>query len=150
MEIKTEFENGDNIPEKFTADGENVNPMIEVVGLPEDAKSLVLVVDDPDAQRVVGYTWVHWVVFDIPVENQKVVIEENSVPGKAGKSTYEKREYGGPNPPAGSGIHNYHFKFYVLDCFLELDEMTSLDEIEKSMEGYILEEKEIVGKYGRD
>ncbi len=123
---------------------------MEICGLPEGTKSIVLVVDDPDAQRVVGYTWIHWVVFDIPVKGDSLIIEEDSIPGKAGESTYKKREYGGPNPPVGTGIHNYHFSVYALDCFLDLEEMSSLDLIEEKMQGHVLDSYDLVGIYSRD
>ncbi len=96
MNIKTEIIDSEKVPKKYTADGDNINPAFEITGLAEDVKSLVLIMEDPDAKRVVGHSWVHWVVFDIPVKNGKALIDEDSVPGKAGESTYKKREYGRP------------------------------------------------------
>ena len=148
MEIKTDaFENFGKIPERYTTDGINVNPKLLISNIPKGAKSLVLIVDDPDAQRVCGFTWVHWVVFDILVSSDKLTIEENSIPGVAGESTYKKKDYGGPNPPKGTGIHNYFFKFFALDKTLDLEEMTSLEKIEQEMQGHILDKAEIVGTY---
>jgi len=120
------FKNNDRIPIKFTADGEDINPELIISDVSRNAKSLVLILDDPDAQRVVGYIWVHWVAFDIPINGDKVKIEENSMPGVSGESTYKKEEYGGPNPPRGTGVHNYHFKVYSLDINLNLPKMSSL------------------------
>lgn len=146
----TAFENNEPIPAKYTADGENINPQLKVSEIPSEAKSLVLIMDDPDAQKVVGYTWIHWVSFDIPVEGDTLEIEENSKPGKPGESTYKKPEYGGPNPPAGSGIHNYNFKIYALDKTLDLPKMSSLESIQNEMKDHLLGESILTGKYSRD
>ncbi len=145
-----EFNHLEKMPEKFTADGENVNPEINISELPENTKSLILVVDDPDAKRVVGYNWIHWVRFNILVDSDTVTLGENSLPGMTGESTYKKAEYGGPNPPVGTGIHNYIFRVYALDTKLELPEMTPLSEILDEAENHILEKSELIGIYSRD
>ncbi len=144
------FMNNEKIPVGFTADGKDVNPQLEISEIAKNAKSLVLIVDDPDAQRVVGYTWIHWIVFNIPVTGNKLTIQEDSIPGTPGESTYKKPDYGGPNPPKGTGIHHYHFKLYALNKMLPLKEMTSLNEINNSMRNHILEKSELVGIYSRD
>ncbi len=143
------FKDGENIPPKYTADGENINPSLIISEIPEKAKTLVLICDDPDAKRVCGYTWIHWVLFDIPVDKSVVNIPEDSSIGKHGESSYGKSSYGGPNPPSGTGIHNYHFKIYALNKKLELPEMTSLKNIENTMQDYILEKAELVGIYSK-
>jgi len=147
MKIKTEFENSEEIPKKFTADGVNVNPKFVISGIPSGTKSLVLVVEDPDAKRVVGHTFIHWVVFDIPVNSDKIVLEENSIFGIVGKSNYNWKEYGGPNPPKGSGVHHYHFQFYALSDFLNLPEMSALDKIKEKMKNFVVDKAEIIGVY---
>ncbi len=149
MKIKSNFNNKEKIPSKYTSDGENINPPLEISEIPETAKSLVLIVEDPDAQRVAGYTWIHWIVFNIPIEKTEFKIKENSIPGKSGKSTYEKSSYGGPSPPAGSGIHNYYFKIYALDNFLNL-ENPDKTEIKQAMQGHVLDKTELIGIYSRD
>lgn len=149
MEIKTVFKNNEKIPEKYTADGDDVNPELMITDIPEGVKSLVLVVDDPDAQKVVGYTWIHWVRFNIPVEGNQVMISENSVPGTTGESTYKKPEYGGPNPPAGTGDHRYFFKVFALDTELDLSKGASLSEIKNAMQNHIINKAELIGLYGR-
>jgi len=150
MEIKSVFENKEKLPVKFTSDGENVSPLLEISGIPDGARSLVLINDDPDAQRVIGYTWVHWVRFNIPVNGSEIRIEEGSSPGVGGFSTYKKEEYSGPNPPAGSGIHNYYFKIYAIDTELDLNVGAEKSDVEAAMEGHILDKAEIVGIYNRD
>lgn len=149
MKISSVFNEGEKIPIEYTADGEDINPELVISEILEKTKSLVLIVDDPDAQKVVGYTWLHWVIFDIPVEGSEVIIKKDSIPGTPGQSTYKKAEYGGPNPPAGSGIHNYHFKIYALDKKLGLPKMSSFEDIMKSMKGHMLDNSNLVGQYSR-
>jgi len=145
------FENEGKIPEKYTADGEDINPRILISEIPNGTKSLVLIVDDPDAQRVVGHTWIHWVVFDIPVEESHTIeIYEDTVPGKGGLNSFRKRIYGGPSPPPGTGIHNYYFKVFAIDKMLDLPELSELEEINEEMMGHVLDTCEMVGQYWRD
>ena len=134
-----EFENNNFIPRKFTCQGEDVNPELLVEDIPENTKSLALIVDDPDAPMG---TWVHWVVYDIPVISR---IEEDSIPGKQGRNDFGKRDYGGPCPP--SGTHRYFFKIYALDTKLNLKEGARKSDLEKAMEGHILDKAELIGLY---
>ncbi|HTZ10944.1 MAG TPA: YbhB/YbcL family Raf kinase inhibitor-like protein [Candidatus Margulisiibacteriota bacterium] len=133
------FKDNEYIPSKYTCEGEDINPEILVSGIPEGAKSLALIMDDPDAPMG---TWVHWVVFDMPLVAR---IEENSSPGKPGVGTSGAKEYHGPCPP--SGTHRYFFKFYALDTQLGLNEGISKGQLEKAMQGHILEKAEIIGLY---
>ncbi|MDD5044228.1 MAG: YbhB/YbcL family Raf kinase inhibitor-like protein [Candidatus Omnitrophica bacterium] len=134
-----EFESGKYIPQKFSCQGEGINPPLTIEDIPEGTKSLVLIVEDPDA--VMG-TYVHWVVFDIPVTGR---IEKNSIPGKQGKNTSGKNNYVSPCPPTGS--HRYFFKIYALDKMLNLSETITKGELEKAMYGHILEQAELMGLY---
>jgi Raf kinase inhibitor-like YbhB/YbcL family protein len=136
------FENNQLIPAKYTCDGDNVNPPLTIEGVPEGAKSLVLIVDDPDCPTG---TWNHWLVWNIPPTTRK--IEENKVPGTEGISTYRKHAYGGPCPP--SGTHRYFFKVYALDAKLDLTANAEKKDVEKAMEGHVLAEGELVGLYRR-
>ncbi len=141
MEIKSpDFENNQKIPKKFTGDGENINPNIDILNIPKKTKSLVLIVDDPDAP---SGTWNHWLVFNIPVAT--IRISENSVPGIQGKNSWGKNEYGGPMPP--SGTHRYFFKIYALDIELGLDENIDKNGIEIAMKNHILDKAELIGLY---
>ncbi len=143
MKIKSpEFEQNKFIPGKFTCDGADVNPPLIIENIPQQAKSLALIVEDPDAPRGI---WVHWVVFDIPVINR---IEENSLPGKQGTTDSGGINYSGPCPP--SGTHRYFFKIYALDKNLNLNEGITKEELEEAMSGHILEEAELIGLYKRD
>lgn len=137
-----EFKNNSFIPKKYSGEGQDINPPLSIEGVPPQAKSLVLIVDDPDAPRG---TWVHWVVFDIPVISK---IEEGSVPGKQGITDSGNNDYGGPYPP--SGTHRYFFKAYALDIpSIGLAESATKAQVEKAMQGHILDKAELVGLYKR-
>ena len=137
------FENNKPIPVKYTCDGANVNPPLTIEGVPEETKALVLIVDDPDAP---AGTFNHWVVWNIPPTTRK--IEENTVPGTEGISTYRKHAYGGPCPPYGT-THRYFFKVYALDTQLDLKSDSTKRDVEKTMKGHVLAEGELMGFYSR-
>ena len=102
------FKADEMIPSKYTCDGVNINPPLDIKDIPEKAKCLALIVDDPDAPIGV---WVHWVVWNIPVTHH---IKENEVHGTEGINDFQQQHYGGPCPP--SGTHRYFFKVYALGC----------------------------------
>jgi hypothetical protein len=135
------FENNKLIPRKYTCDGEDVNPPLGIEEVPEGTKSLVLIVDDPDASMG---TWDHWIVWDIPSTNK---IGENTVPGVEGLNSFRKHSYGGPCPP--SGTHRYFFKVYALDTKLSLNAGSKKGDVENAMKGHILASGELVGLYSR-
>ncbi len=138
-----EFENGGMIPPELTCDSRNVSPELLITGVPEETKSLALIMDDPDAP---GGTFVHWVVWNIPTDTEK--IERGTEPeGRYGTSSFGKKTYGGPCPP--SGTHRYYFKLYALDEELDLREGSSKKDLEREMEGHILGRAELMGKYRR-
>lgn len=138
-----EFKNSASIPSKFTCEGEDINPQLVIENIPSGAKSLALIVDDPDAPAKV---WVHWVVYDI--DPSMTTIRENSIPGRQGSNDSSSNgSYGGPCPP--SGTHRYYFKLYALDKVLGLREGVTKRELEKAMEGHILDKSELVGLYKR-
>lgn len=138
------FGTNESIPLKYTCDGENVNPQLNISGVPADAKSLVLIVDDPDAP---GKTWVHWIVWNIDPGTDE--ISENSVPAEAieGVTDFGMPGYGGPCPP--SGTHRYFFKVYALDTTLGLDSSATINDLEEAMKDHILRSTELVGLYKR-
>ena len=151
------FGDNENIPGKFTCDGENINPPLEISGVPEGAKSLVLIVDDPDAP---AGTWVHWTVWNIAPDTEE--IPEGSVPAGAaeGETSFGKSGYGGPCPPRvdeqqrvevgpPSGTHHYQFKLYALDTVLTLESSAAKKDIEQEMERHILEQTILIGLYSR-
>lgn len=133
------FKHNASIPKKFTCQGNDVSPALIIEGIPEGAKSLALIMDDPDAP--VG-TWIHWVVFNIPVVP---CIDEGSAPGKQGVNSWGRKDYGGPCPPFGT--HRYFFKLYALDTELSLKEGVSKAQLEKAMQGHIVDQAELIGLY---
>ena len=135
------FQHNEKIPRKYTCDGENINPPLNFDDFPEDTKQLALIVDDPDAP---GRTWVHWVVYKMPVI---LHVDENSVPATQGINDFGSKSYGGPCPP--SGQHRYYFKLYALDTKMDLDEGIDKEELLNAMKGHILEVAELIGLYSR-
>ena len=141
------FKNGDFIPPKYTCDSDNINPMIEFLNIPENTKSLLLLVDDPDASS--GGVWNHWLMWNI--EPKTHYIPEDSIPfgAKQGVTSFNKQKYNGPCPPRGSGPHRYFFKVYALDTMLDLPEGGNKADAEKAMAGHIIEQAEFMGLYSR-
>lgn len=138
------FEHNQSMPRKYTCDGENVNPPLLFSEIPDNTKSLVLIVDDPDAPSKV---WVHWVVFNI--DSTISELPENTVPkaGTEGLTDFGKPGYGGPCPP--SGTHHYLFKLYALDSILDISQNSDKKAVEEAMQGHILDSAELVGLYER-
>jgi len=134
------FENNKSIPAKYTCQGDDVNPPLEISGIPNGTKSLVLVVDDPDAPMG---TWDHWIVWNIKPDTAK--IGEGDVPGVQGMNSFGKQDYGGPCPP--SGTHRYMFKLYALDTELNLSESAHKSDVERAMKGHILAQTKLIGLY---
>ncbi len=137
----TSFQDEGMIPLKYTGDGKNINPSLDIADIPEEAKCLVLIVEDPDAP--VG-TWVHWLVWNIPVTHH---IKENEVHGIQGLNDFQQNQYRGPCPP--SGTHRYFFKVYALNALLDLPSNTGKFQLEKAMSEYIIAFGEIIGLYKR-
>lgn len=135
------FEHETFIPSKYTCDGENVSPPLELSQIPIQAKSLVIIMDDPDAPSGM---WVHWLVWDIPVRH---LLKEKAVHGIEGLNDFNKHGYGGPCPP--SGTHRYFFKLYALDKLLQLSPNTEKSALEKAMSGHILAFGVLIGLYQR-
>jgi len=138
------FKNGASIPSQYTCDGADVNPPLAFSGIPKDTKSLLLLVDDPDAP---GGTWHHWTIYNMSPET--VGLAENSKPssGHEGITSFGKIGYGGPCPP--SSIHGYVFTLYALDSMLDLPSNATYNEIRSVMDIYIIDKAELIGKYSR-
>src|SRR5690349_1751331 len=136
------FQAGGDIPAKFTCNGANVNPELKIKGVPNEAKSLVLIVDDPDAPRGL---FTHWILWNI--DPKTTDISENSVPGGGvqGTNDFGKRNYGGPCPP--SGTHRYFFKIFALDSKLDLKPSARRAELDAAMKGHVVAQGELVTRY---
>jgi Raf kinase inhibitor-like YbhB/YbcL family protein len=136
------FKEGGMIPDKYSKDGQNVNPPLRIEGAPADAKSLLLIMDDPDAP--VGL-FTHWLVWNIDVKTAEIA--ENSVPQGAvqGTNDYPNLGYGGPQPP--SGTHRYYFKIFALDQPIELKSGAKRQEVDAAMRGHVIAQGELMGRY---
>lgn len=141
--ISSVFKNGEAIPKKYTCDGMDLSPPLKFKNVSEDTKSLALIVDDPDAPMG---TWVHWVVWNMEASINGIS-EGEQIKAEKGKNDFGKLNYGGPCPPRGT--HRYYFKLYALDKLLNLREGSSKKQLEKAMEGHIIEEAQLVGLYSR-
>ena len=135
------FADGEYIPVKYTCDGLNINPPLDIEGVPVEAQSLALIVDDPDAA---AGTWVHWVMWSIPVAKH---LAENHIPGQEGINDFRKQHYGGPCPPGGT--HRYYFKVYAVDTTLHLPASTNKVQLENAMRGHIVGYGALMGRYER-
>jgi Raf kinase inhibitor-like YbhB/YbcL family protein len=135
------FNDGEMIPSQYTCDGKNINPPLDIKNIPEETKSLAIIMDDPDAP--IG-TWVHWLVWNIPVTHH---IKENAEFNYEGLNDFQQHHYGGPCPP--SGTHRYFFKLYALDALLDLPPETKKIPLEKAMSEHIIAFGELIGLYKR-
>lgn len=140
------FNHAELIPSKYTCDGEDIAPPLAWNGVPANTKSLVLIVDDPDAPNGV---WDHWLLFNIPPSAQSLVEGAYPLPPGAeeGANSWGRRGYGGPCPP--DKMHRYLFKLYALDTPLDLLNGAKKSQIEAAMKNHILAQTELLGKYER-
>ena len=140
----TAFESESTIPEKYTCEGPDVSPPLSWTSIPDEAQSLVLIADDPDAP---AGTWVHWVLFDIPADTTELP-EDVSGTGTAGVNDFKREGYGGPCPPPGSP-HRYFFKLYALDTTLDLAPGATKKRVVEAMGGHVLAQGQLMGTYSR-
>lgn len=142
------FKQNDLIPRKYTCQGIDMNPPLSITDVPAEAKSLALIMDDPDVPESVrkDKMWVHWVVFNI---DPKITEIPEGVPtlGVVGQNTGKMNRYMGPCPPDRE--HRYFFKLYALDTKLQLIEGATKQELLSAMEGHILEKCELIGRYNK-
>ena len=138
------FTHGEGIPARYTCDGTDASPPLAIGRIPPTARTLALIMDDPDAP---SGNWVHWVVWNIPVQTRE--IPENVLPHGAsqGRNGWKRNSYGGPCPP--SGTHRYFFRLYALDAPLQLTSSGTKADLERAMQGHILARGELMGTYRR-
>jgi Raf kinase inhibitor-like YbhB/YbcL family protein len=138
------FKNGDRIPAQYTCDGADINPPLLISDVPAGAKSLAIIMDDPDASR--GKTWDHWLVWNIAPDTGEV--KEGITPPGAitGSNSWPKASYGGPCPPAE---HRYFFKLYALDIMLDTPAGSPKEILENAMNGHIIAKAELMGRYSK-
>lgn len=149
--ISSAFKDGEEIPQKYTCDGENISPPLSIMGVPEEAESLALIMEDPDVPEEVreDQLFVHWVLYNIP-QTTKEIPEGESL-GVVGENTAGSEQYTGPCPPGQyePTEHRYIFTLYALDQNLELEPGASKEELLETMEGHIVDEMELMGRYER-
>ncbi len=143
------FSEGGSIPRQHTCDGRDISPALSWTGAPEKTRAFALIVDDPDAPRK---TWVHWVVFDLPARATDL---PEAVPpkemiasgGSQGVNDFGKIGWGGPCPP--SGTHRYVFTIYALDAPLALAARSTKQDVLRAIEGHVLAQAQLIGRYAR-
>jgi len=143
------FKEGEMIPKLYTCKGKDGAPPLKIAPVVKESKSLVLIMEDPDAP---GRTWVHWVLFNLPSDSTSIseavpaqpVLSNGAVHG-ANSWGRKKIGYGGPCPP--SGTHRYYFKIYALDTKLGLKPGATIDQVQKAMKGHVIAEGQLMGKY---
>ena len=152
----TAFADGQPIPKKFTGEGQDVSPALAWSNLPEGAKELLLICDDPDAPT--DEPWVHWVIYKLPADLTGL---PEGIPRDArlkspqgalqGKNSWPKGNIGyrGPMPPPGHGTHHYYFKLYALEALLSVEPGLDKKTLLREIEGHILAEGQLIGTYER-
>ncbi len=140
------FLNGAKIPSKFTCEGKDTNPPLDFKDVPREAKSLCLIMEDPDVPHTIRKDgrWVHWILFNIP-PTLRSIDEGSRPPGVLGKGTGNRTAYQGPCPP--DRRHRYYFTLYALDTLLTLPQGSTKEEVEKAMQGHIVAKSELMGTY---
>ena len=145
------FEEGGVIPRKYTCEGDDLAPPLEWDGVPENTRSLVLIVDDPDAPDPAAprMTWVHWVVYNLPADvsglPEGAIVKKLPIGSEQGLNDWNKPGYGGPCPPIGR--HRYFHKLYALDTVLEGLGTPTKAQLEAAMQGHIIAHAELIGTY---
>jgi Raf kinase inhibitor-like YbhB/YbcL family protein len=139
------FDNDGTIPKKYTCDGGDINPELQIQNVPAGTKSLALIMHDPDAPMPGGFT--HWVVWNIDPET--VLIKDESVPPDAieGRNSAGRTGYIGPCPP--SGTHHYHFQLYALNNVLDLPATAPLGDVQTQIDNHLVAQTDLVGLYAR-
>ena len=144
----TGFSDGGEIPLELGYKKQNEPPALSINGIPEGTKSLALIMDDPDAMGAVGKVWVHWVVWNIDTTKEFITGNPQESGFVEGMTDFGEVGYGGPAPP--DKRHTYVFKLYALDSILDIPEGSTKSELEKAMEGHIIEQATLTGTYAPD
>ena len=146
----TAFENGEEIPTRYTCEGDNVSPPLSWEGVPQDTEVLALVVDDPDASG----TFTHWVIYNLPVTppglDEGASLSDRFSEGlREGFNDFGNQGYGGPCPPHGNPPHRYKFRLFALREALRFTGRVTRGQLMEAIEGKILDEAVLMGRYGR-
>jgi Raf kinase inhibitor-like YbhB/YbcL family protein len=139
------FGDGESIPRRFGYTEANVNPPLAISGVPQEAESLALVVDDPDAVEPAGKIWTHWLVWNLSPETETLPEDWTAAEAIEGQNDYGERGYGGPNPPDRE--HTYRFRLYALDASTDLPPGATDEELSEAMDARVVEEAVLTGTY---
>lgn len=139
------FEEGGAIPDKFARKGGDKSPALNIEDVPDGAKSLVLIMDDPDAPKGL---FTHWILFNVSPRTKEIHEDSAPVMATQGRNDYGDVGYGGPQPP--SGEHRYFFKLYALDSVLSLSRGAKREEIDGAIKGHIIEEAQTMGRFAAE
>ena len=139
-----DFSEGENIPERSTCDGKDISPTLKIDGIPKGAKSLVLIVDDPDAP---GGNFTHWLIWNIVPDLTEIIANKLPAHALQGVNDFGKSKYSGPCPPAG--VHRYYFRLYALDTTLTLPQTSKRKVVDSAMKGHIVGDATLMGRYAR-
>tara|TARA_R110002124_G_scaffold233406_1_gene398692 strand:- start:60374 stop:60865 length:492 start_codon:yes stop_codon:yes gene_type:complete len=147
----TAFEDGGNLPVKYSCDHDNISPALAWSHVPEGVKSFAIIADDPDAP---AHIFVHWIMYNIPADLRNLpehIPDKEKLKNGAlqGRNDFRKIGYGGPCPPEGHGPHHYHFKLYALDIMLDLEAGVSKEKLEIAIKGHVLDWTQLIGIYER-
>lgn len=138
------FQEGGAIPEKFSKNGQNASPELRINGAPAEAKSLALIVDDPDAP--VGL-FTHWLVWNIDPKTTEIGEGRAPSGGVQGRNDFGEIGYGGPQPP--SGTHRYYFKVFALNAMLDLKPGANRHDVDAAMKGHVIAQGQLMGRYSK-
>lgn len=149
-----DFKQQERLAEKFVhkrCGGNNKIPSLQWSNIPQGTKSLALIMDDPQGSDENGNPWVHWIVFNIPMQTTSIDASTDfeTLGARYGQNTWGDNSYGGPCPPPGSGIHNYRFTLYALDITLDLGPEATANDVYEAMKDHILGYGQIIGTYSR-
>jgi Raf kinase inhibitor-like YbhB/YbcL family protein len=140
------FAEGEAIPVRYTCDGDNLSPPLAWTGVPDEARGLALLVEDPDAPNG---TFVHWTLFDVPSDSRGLEAGEVPTSAREGENSFGGRGYGGPCPPEGDQPHRYVFVVYALDGALGVAVGASPADVRTAIGRHAIARGELSGRFGR-
>lgn len=143
-----QFNDGEELPPRCGYTAENVNPSLTIRDVPDDARSLALIMDDPDAMEPAGKIWDHWLIWNLDPDLGTLPQDESPSSATEGTNDYGEIGYGGPNPPDGE--HTYRFRLYALDARLDLPAGSDGEALEEALDGHVLDETLLEGTYAPD
>ncbi len=139
------FDDGERIPDEHGHSAKNTSPPLEIDGVPSEAESLAIIVDDPDAREPAGKIWDHWVVWNVDASTSEIPAGWDPTDAVEGRNDFGETGWGGPQPPDGE--HTYRFLLYALDEELDLDPGATKDDLYDAVEGHVVEKAELTGTY---